>query len=517
MSRVLPAEDIRIRVGPDALSELAPTQQAPEAPHRAASLSDASSDTMLFDYGDPHVALNPSPKPAQIRDQNRHTFVGVQTQGRAAPPQMRGEGLQAHQPADLNGDISYRTRTCNAAHGERIPHEHVQGSFAGHTSTYEEDKVSGCCITQRIGNVDRPLRLVVDRTPDFSALEEEDTAAHGYVIGEPNHDPGLANASLRGFGNQQDQSDADRAVAGQPHIVDDGPWRSFLAIADNSSNRSPTASASKTDRMHCRPTLQASKMAETLHVPWSQHATQGAQTRTNSTSGISVVLPLVTRGSERKTLRKQPQTERKPVTDSVNKQRDMDEYLWQTFVFRNGIPATSDSAGDYAEVNAAYSTSSRRVIPSTLLVGSLSSTPSEHISGLTTRERESVQDPTDSEPMLPRITSSRDSSIRWQAQERSESGEGNVTRQTAEHSGFGHDSATRTSIQNNVSYSARGTPVHSSGPWPQTSCTGLHQGKGCQTDLCGPVQLKRNEPASVYDIPVSDQGEEEDTLDLVEY
>jgi len=276
MSGALPVEDISIRIGTDALSELTSMQQAPEAPQRAASLSDTSSDTMLFDYADLHIDLNPSPKPVQIGNQDRQAFVGVHKQVRAAPPEMRGEGLQAPQAAGLNGETSYRTRTCGAAHSERAQHEHLQGNSAGNTSTYEGDKVSGCRITQRINNVDRPLLLVVDRTLDFSAGIKEDTAAHGSVIGTMNHGPRLANASLRGYGNQPDHSVADRAVAGQPQIVDDGPWRSFLAIADSSSNRSPTACVPTTNRMHYRPTLQVSKGPDTVSMPWSQHATKGA-------------------------------------------------------------------------------------------------------------------------------------------------------------------------------------------------------------------------------------------------
>jgi hypothetical protein len=373
-SGTLPVKAISIRIGTEALTDVASNLHS-KALRTAASSSDASSDTMLFDCEDLPAAPNPNPGLTPIRDQDHQTLVGVHTQSRAAPPGKRGG-----QAADLNGGISYRTRTHDAAQSDERPrHELVYGFSADSVATCDEDKVSGCFITQQIGDIDRPLRLVVDRSPNFSALDEEDIAAQGCVIGETNHDPRLANASPFECGNQQEHSDAD-AAAGQPRTIDDGPWKRFLAIAENSSNHSLTAYASESDRMHYRPTMGVPTMANAESMPWSQHAIQGGQTCTNSSFCISASLPLVTRGSERDALRMQPQDEGKPDENPQRKQRDEDEQLWHTFVFGNEIPATSGSADEEAVVDAAENTPSRRVIPSSLRVRSLSSPPCQSVS-----------------------------------------------------------------------------------------------------------------------------------------
>ena len=89
-----------------------------------------------------------------------------------------------------------------------------------------------------------------------------------------------------------------------------------------------------------------------------------------------------------------------------------------------------------------------------------------------------------------------------------------MTRQPAEDSGFGDNSVTRTSIQNNASCNDSGSEAHSGDRWPQTSRGGLHQGTHWKIGRYRPVQPTRDGPASVYDIPVSDHGEV-DRLDLV--
>jgi hypothetical protein len=311
MSGALPVEDVSIRIGTNALSDLAPTQQTPEAPQRAASLSNVSSDTMLFDYEIPRICTYPGPE-SQIGEQGPHAFVGAYGQVRAAPPEMRGEGLQTHLN-DLNGESSYQPETYAATENKGIQHEHVQRSVAGDES-HDEDRVSGCYITQRLGDVDRSLRRVVDRTPDFSS-GFEDAGGQGRTIGEPIQDPGSTNAGLFAYGNHQDHSNAEAAMATQPQIVDDGPWRSFLVIAGDNSN----GSASDMDATHYRPILRAPKISDTEPMYWSQHATGGGQTSPKSSSCISPSLSSITQGSDMDTIRKQAHEHGRPNTSIYGK------------------------------------------------------------------------------------------------------------------------------------------------------------------------------------------------------
>ncbi|KAF2686768.1 hypothetical protein K458DRAFT_402328 [Lentithecium fluviatile CBS 122367] len=479
----LAGEKIRVRIGSDALSNLTPAQRTPIASQRAEPSRDESSDIMLFDYEeDLHTVPSPVHRPVRSEDQVARVFVGAHTPGRAAPPEMRGEGLHAHQASDRKRN-SYQTGRHGETQGNWTLQEHIQGLPAGNVPADEENKVSGCYITQHIEGVNRPLRLVVDRTSDLPPAVEGDAAPRGNAIGESSHVQDEANASLHEFGNHQQPSEPDGALARHPQIVDDGPWRSLLSIPKYSSSRSTTADASVTQKLHYHSALQAFGVTDIEPLPWSQHATQGGRTCTDSSSYISASLPSIARASERDTLGKlshDGSNGSKHGMSLAKKQRDEDEQLWRTFVFSHENAAASGTVDYEAAVDRDEDTGSRRVIPSSVVVGPLRSTPFGTVSGNTSCVTESGQDAparaprsTVSGSTLPTTTPSAVPPTR--RQELRKSGEGDATLQTAERSGFGDHTVTHTFIQNMSHETSTSSSRISGDPWAQSFRDGLEQ------------------------------------------
>jgi hypothetical protein len=75
LSGALPGENIRIRIGTDALSNTIIQRTAVDS-RGAAIPRDESSDVMLFDNEALHTAPSPSQSPARIGDQDRGACVG---------------------------------------------------------------------------------------------------------------------------------------------------------------------------------------------------------------------------------------------------------------------------------------------------------------------------------------------------------------------------------------------------------------------------------------------------------
>jgi hypothetical protein len=128
-------------------------------------------------------------------------------------------------------------------------------------------------------------------------------------------------------------------------IVDEGPWKTYLAISDDSSH-SDTARSSF---LHDHPTTKQDNEAATN---WSQQAThgQGDQSRVSSSS-ISASLPSLTRRI-REPILTHPSgvtaiRRKEPVTTAL-RSLDEDEKNWRAFVFQSddklSLPGMQDHA-----------------------------------------------------------------------------------------------------------------------------------------------------------------------------
>jgi hypothetical protein len=514
MGSALPTENIKIRVGTDALSSTQLTAvdtQAATIPH------DSSSDIMLFDDEAIHSARQLSPGPARIADQEPRAFVGGHSQVRA-PPELRGEGLQA-QASDHKRGTPYRTRAFDGAPRDWAQSEYAQRSLASVGIYNEANKVLACYMMQGIGGVDHPTHLVLDQASDFLPAVEGGTTQLGSMIGETNHVHFPANASLCEHGNHQEHSEANCAAVGQAQVVNDCDWWSFLSITGNISNRSITTDAGHSDTLSYDPTSLASKPATgTIPVPWSQRATQDGQTCPYSSSCVSASLPSITRDSEKGTLGRQLDKTSKWGLRLETKQQDEDEQLWQSFVFGNDIAAVSDVANDEVAVNADEDTVSRPAVPSSVVVGSPSSRPFRLESEFTGCLSESVRDEAVDAPRsssgftLPITTASP---LRRPAQEHGKDREGNGTRQTVESSDLGVYRASHTSIQNNVPIDTSSAFKISGDRQLQTSnYDGHERSEGYDNSHNVPTRASSHEATWFYNTPVGDNSDE---LSLIKY
>ncbi|KAF2643784.1 hypothetical protein P280DRAFT_216560 [Massarina eburnea CBS 473.64] len=378
-SRDFLKEDISIRIGSEALTAAVPR-----------TTSSISSDTMLFDQQDLHTTrTQPS---ARIED--HRTFVGVRQH------EMRGDDSQSNQFLDQNHVA--------AASRQMVGSQNNFGKIVK-TVPQEEDRVSGCHLAQQVGGVTRPLCLIFDRTSNrsLSAPVEEEGAAQD--IGVTSHGYAPANARLDGKGNAHERSNVNNAMAGPPHNADDGAWRPFVAIPDDSSSVSMGVDASETDPQPYGPIYQGTRGLNVEPVTWSRHATQGNETLTNRSCTVSSSLPSITRYSKIDALEGRPHKDNKRGKQwGEDEDENEDEQLWETHL--NNDQAALCNMEHSAEGERLAS----RTIASCNAVRLLSSTPFRFASGLITCLSDSVQDsvvgasPTSSSIIIARIASSAD-------------------------------------------------------------------------------------------------------------
>lgn len=521
MRGALQNEDIRIRIGTDALANLTPTQR-PSAGSRSLGVGvsrDESSDTMLFDNEDLHTAQGQRVQPAPSDDQNPRVFVGVHSRARAAFRRLRGEPTVRSIPPDGEGEV------------ERCLGERNEGEGAGHDCTHykpsqentsfgqssqENDAISGCYITQRIGGVIGPLRLVFNHTSEPQPEIEDAQASDGNATVDTIRAHDSANARPRGKGSGKKHPDFSGAFAHPSGIVDDGPWRSLLPISDNGSSHSSAFDLSLIDKTDTHQHRKPSRDRDSEPTPWSQHATQGEPTCITSSSCVSASLPSITRDSETSATRTRMHNEGKRGRSLAKKDQDESEKLWRRMVFGSDNAPASDTTHD--EYGEEQERKSETLIPSSIAVASLSSTPFQSVSGLTSRASDSVRDAasrallqTSPGSMPPLITSPlpRRNAV-GPLQGSREGEESNKALQTAEFSGFGEMSVTHTSLLNNVSYDVDASPSRTSGDL-RAFHDGLERRYGCRNDRFGRVQARSEHP-SIYEIPVSS----EHGLDLVD-
>jgi hypothetical protein len=364
--------DIRIRIGTDALTTACPTEPTED------ERSYASSDPMLFDQPTHDTEQLDAPKKVQQDIQEVHRLDHIPTPSH--DPTNRRDSLVA--AGRIRGGFSPPQLTTDDASLDRAMSRNsrvrqTMPDFANRSTTKEtrasENLDQGLQSMQYFEGIDQPLRLV------FPASISSDVARRGATIQEHGYD-GMVHAfeashagdsrtgHMHRLGNEIElhtESEAAPAVS----IVDEKPWKSFLNIPNESSSHSATANDSENSVLHQypRPTRR-----EAERTSWSQHATQGGQTHTSS-SFISASLPSVKREIRTRHSAQDPRTRANRGNQATSRKMNEDELIWQKFVLGSNDASSSVSTCECEDLEQSISKGSSGYLPLSIAVSSISS------------------------------------------------------------------------------------------------------------------------------------------------
>ncbi|KAI2480848.1 hypothetical protein Ptr902_07874 [Pyrenophora tritici-repentis] len=335
-------EDIKIRIGADALKNTYSTQADEHAQ------SHASSDPMLFDQESPPALQHPekldtaSPVNLQL-----HAACDASEQIIHSPlAPLTGENAQyCHigwhhgrppgRDASEQGMLACNPLELHAQHAAVEP-KSVENSTPGYRLTH-------------YGHGDaRPLRLVFGGP----AGGRTRIAPGNHEIGETQtfDESDLAPMSRTEHMHQanieMEQSCAEEASAISV-IVDEEPWKRYLAIFDGTSSHSDTATQPGNSTLQAISTARNDSEAA---ANWSQYATasRGDGSRA-SPSSISASLPSLKRGVGRRI--DMDANCQGIQNQTILQTLDNDELNWRTFVFGSDDQSTVQSAHDAAGGN----------------------------------------------------------------------------------------------------------------------------------------------------------------------
>ncbi|KAJ8110001.1 hypothetical protein OPT61_g7041 [Boeremia exigua] len=370
--------DIRVRIGSDALTTAASTQ-----PINYAS-SQANSDSMLFDEEVNSSAYRKELETPQATSSSGHrlAIISQLTVDRSAGSE-RG-GLPQHVPSayhDLSGraDVHAGKRMRHAAADFDAVEPFTQYSEATHPS-YE--------LTHQVGGNERPLRLVFSPKP-FPKVNRIALQANG--SGEAQHAHADLNAGEIRTGRKSrnvgeaHQTDVRRRP-NAPTIDDDEPWRPYLATDRSSPDHCSGTGALKphTPARHAR--------AES--PSWPQHTARGNLTHDNLLT-VSAPLPARNRPSARR-LDARPL----PRADAV-KGFGKDEAFWKSCALGSDAQSVIETIHTHDETSEdsmsratkGYASTRRPLSTAAAPVSSIPfpSTPFRPLSGQASRISDDVQ------------------------------------------------------------------------------------------------------------------------------
>ncbi|PSN66145.1 hypothetical protein BS50DRAFT_677419 [Corynespora cassiicola Philippines] len=515
-------DNISIRIGTDALTNRTLTRQTDHAqpcPQAAHASDHASAESMLFDDDNLYTVSARKPKHSvdcislnAIMPTDMPTVMSAQAP--ATPQQVTVLGRRDNRSDSSSGkappSISLPLLVKNAIapgprHGVSLKHISPAGGSQTPSITVSTD-IHGTSKLQY-------PRLVPRKSPDCSI--EARVVLEGNTIGQPTHERESTNAGLlksgRGTGDEQGLVNAEKVPVCRPRIVDDGPWKSFLACSNNSSPRSGTGDAPRRSPPHFAERSHKRMITEAGLSAGSQHATLGDQTRISSPSCSSASLPSIRQtqqesrmnGHTREAPRAGARSDRSEAHGLV-----ANEKLWQRFVFGSqDEDMSSQSRGSNVEDGAipenmkGYATwgvSPPRRQVSCVAVGSVSSTPFRSVSGLTSCVSDDVQDTTARAPpstssgsMLPTMALPAVSvGARGLVEATSDLDFGDDELQAAETTGLGEQAGARASMTRDRSLDASWSRIFGDSRAP----IGLDRPHGSRNGRAvGPALAKRSE------------------------
>ncbi|CAO2651911.1 Nn.00g001940.m01.CDS01 [Neocucurbitaria sp. VM-36] len=444
-------DNVHVRIGTDALTTTFSTQLDP------CIQSQASSDPMLFDQERRDTDRARQPESVQPVNQQRRPVRLASWHSSAASYEY---SLTDEIPIPYRASKYYRDSYSTAVALEHSSSNYGQFELNPRalsiTKAPNQTPTSvdpGYRITHHVERNERPLRLFFENT-NFP-VSAQDRIATQNNIGEAQyvHQATSAGASQKGYmpqvGSDNELSIIDEGSAALA-IVDEEPWKTFLAISDGSSSHSAAANEPGNSLLRSDPTILNNEAV----TNWSQRTTQGDQTRSSS-SRMSASLPSLKRGiekyvSERASGARHNSRYRsaRMKTRGVNE----DERLWQAFVFGSDNDTWSESHHDTKQgteriMSTNFEEGSSRYLPLSIAVSPVSSTPFRSISGLASCISDNVQDAAAYAPP-PGSRAIISPALPGSSGNFNEGQEGD---RLADRKSFGQRSVTHASMQNNAS------------------------------------------------------------------
>jgi hypothetical protein len=298
--------------------------------------------------------------------------------------------------------------------------------------------------------------------------------------------------------NDREQSaiEASAAVA----IVDEEPWKTYLAISDGGSSHSDTAIRARNGMLHDHPTARNNDEAITN---WSQHATQGDQSHLGSSS-VSASLPSLNRGVRLPLSARPYGGDANRQGDPVDMRRqplDEDERNWQAFVFGSDNNSSSQTTPQHAPEGSRLKhseTTSSRYLPLPAAVSTISPPPRN------TRFGSYISNDVQDSGTFGPPSRSRTTSPQVPQGFVEELSDGGVDGDNDERNVVNVHPVTHASLQNNAPASSDLTSSRMfSGT--KTSRSSLDRPKHAQeTSYTQGISSRRSGSSSIYDFPVSD-------------
>lgn len=445
------AENVRILIGTDALTDTYSTQQ------NEYNQSQASSDSMLFDQENQDAGLVTKQVLAQPVRLRLDTTATASQHGCAASHEHPLTDKETQRSPGLTPRRKLNLPHCASRH-DSSDHDMIalplQDTIAaGARGQSGESITAGCRITHHAEGIEHPSCLVFGQR-GCSAEVPVRSASH-IDIAEKKcaQDTAPAEMSQRRHRRQVDsdngRSSSDEASSAIA-IVDEEPWKTFLAVSDASSRHSTIASEPESERgnglLHSYPTADNNEAV----ANWSQHATHGVPTHISS-SCSSASLPFLGRPVSVQQFGAKCNCRGSPVA-SRPRDPDGEEKLWQAFVFGSESISTSEIKdnhehdGEELASRFAAETSSR-YLPLSVAVSSVSSTPFRSISGRAFCITDNIQDAAVSRP-LSKLRAITSPAFQGFGEDLSDRVQGNVM--AAENSPFDEKSVTHASLRNNA-------------------------------------------------------------------
>ncbi|KAF1939707.1 hypothetical protein EJ02DRAFT_408020 [Clathrospora elynae] len=500
-------DNIRTRIGTNALTNTYLAQP------KEYVQSQASSDPMLFDQ-EGTEAQQHAGKPEPVSPAKPPLRAANAPRQPSAPHARTLTGEEAehyHDIASSNEPISSR------AASEQVSLESVQLEPQPTRVTRQERESSapGYRLTHRVQGNKRPLRLVFGDSTS-SAGGRSRAVSGNRNIGGTKHAREAKSSGASQTGHMHHvNSDKKRSAIDEASatlaIIDEEPWRTYVALSDRDSCHSDTEFEPGNSMLHPCPTTQNNNEVVTN---WSQHATYGGQTDIGS-SLVSASLPSLKRGAQKHMparLSGADSGRRGDPAATKPRVTNRDEELWEAFVIgsdnklSSSQTRNSDAQGNRKMVSKDASGASSSYLPLSVAVSSVSDSLFRSASRFASYKSDGVQDAAGfaeslgSRAISPPI-------FRGFVEELSD-GEAD---KTTEHSVFGEASVTQASLQNNASSDLISSRIFSA---TETSRSDLDR-PGRRREVTGgqPRLDRKGAPSSsIYDIPVS----EAETLDLVD-
>jgi hypothetical protein len=364
------AKDIRIRIGFNALTSQTPIQRSDYARSQEAESSPGQvSDPMLFDFTE---ALQTTASVRASRSRSPSTFSHAAAGPQQSAPHTSHPGKGRNSTPACDADQGPTRRHHAVSEGDQDLHYHPQEPAPNNAPQRKEEV--GFVFPMAQPSIDcrqGPFRFTFEKSPDYAvggmrvALQDNLSNSSALKGGQAScSDLGQAKSQN---GNVRGESSGDKTPTPPLAIVDDAPWKTFVAVLDENPSYS---GSSYTGRCLLSRTLAVQPTIS------SQPATLGDHTRISSSSCASASLPSIVHADGRPNLSLSQQAAGAAISGRQSQDADESERLWKTFVFDSGEDHASQIVYDNSiREGKRIAVSTRNRLPSSGAVGATVSSP----------------------------------------------------------------------------------------------------------------------------------------------